>query len=61
MDNNKIIKWLDDKDKMLAAVQVKITLLLNQQNQNPKRGGSPIGQQEIWRNWLQSIFTVSPT
>jgi hypothetical protein len=28
-------------------------LLLNQQNQNPKRGGSTIGQKEIWFNWLQ--------
>jgi hypothetical protein len=44
MDNNKIIEWLDDKDEMLAAVQVTITLLLNQRNQNPKRGGSTIGQ-----------------
>jgi hypothetical protein len=31
MDYDKIIEWLDDKDKMLTAVQVTITLLLNQQ------------------------------
>jgi hypothetical protein len=43
MDYNKTIEWLDDKDKMLAAVQLTITLLLNQQNQNPKPGGSTIG------------------
>jgi hypothetical protein len=44
---------------MVAAVQVTITLLLNQQNQNPKRGGSTIGQQEIWRNWLQGHQQLS--
>jgi hypothetical protein len=53
MDNNEIVEWLDDEDKMLAAVQVTITMLLNQRNQNPKCGGSTIGQQEIWRNRLQ--------
>jgi hypothetical protein len=50
MDPKEILKWLEDKDKILALVQLNIAVIIDQRRKKQKHSGSTIRQREINRN-----------